>query len=161
MRPLILAASMLATSLIGGTIAAQTPPPRPMPGPETRANAMARADQRFATIDTDKDGRITAVELAAMPRPRGPMPGMTPPPPPAGADARTPPRGGPGRGMGQRMFERADANKDGVITRDEFRAQASQMFDRQDLNKDGTVDMAERQKLREQRMERRGDRGDD
>ncbi len=166
MRSLIVAVSLAAVALPGMALAVQAPPapaPRPMAdGALTRAEALVRADARFDTIDTDRDGRITAAERAALPQP-GPRPGVTgsdasPPPPPGGQPRR-------GRGMGGmgggRMLERADADRDGVITRDEFRAVAAAGFDRQDLNKDGKVDPAERRTLREQRMERRGDRADD
>ncbi len=156
MRPLLLAASILATAVSGMAVAGQVPPAAPAPAAApaadavlTRADALARADQRFALIDTDHDGRISAAERTAMPQqPRGP----------AGDRPAAP--GPEGRGGG-RALERADANSDGVVTREEFAAQAGTMFDRQDLNKDGKVDEAERQKLREQRMERRGERGND
>jgi Ca2+-binding EF-hand superfamily protein len=52
----------------------------------------------------------------------------------------------PGPGHGDHMFmmmhhgmEAMDANKDGVVTRDEFLAHPSQMFDRLDANHDGKV----------------------
>ncbi len=152
MRPLLLAASLLATTVSGVAIAGQTPP-APADTVLTRADALARAEQRFALIDADHDGRISAAERAAMPQPpRRPMSDRAP----AGDGEGRRGMGGGGRGL-----ERADANRDGVVTREEFAAQAGAMFDRQDLNKDGKVDAAERQKLREQRMERRGERADD
>ncbi len=158
MRPLFLAAAIATTALTGAALARQAAPPRPgADGVVTRAEALALADQRFALIDTDNDGRLTAAEIAAMPRPRGPMRDMPPPPAP-GADAGTPPPPGGGRGMGgARMLERADADRDGVVSRDEYRAQATAMFDRQDTNRDGRIDAAERDRQRERRMERRGD----
>lgn len=152
MRPLLLAAS-LTTLALPALVSAQQPAPR-ADGVQTRAEALARADQRFDRIDTDRDGRITAAELAAMPGRRGAAPpppaaGQTPPPPPA--EAR-----GPRGGGGARMLQRADANNDGIITREEFRAQAAAAFDRLDANKDGTIDATERQQWRDQRGERRG-----
>lgn len=45
-------------------------------------------------------------------------------------------RGGWGRGGGMLS---ADANGDGVITRDEYLAQVDQRFERMDLNKDGLL----------------------
>ncbi len=156
MRPLFLVASLIAFAAPGAVMAQQpVPQPRPMAdGTLTRAEALARADQRFDAIDTDRDGRISAAERAALPQ-RGPRPaadGAAPPPPPPG---------GPRGFGGGRMLERADANRDGFVSREEFRAQAAAQFDRQDLNKDGQVDAAERQQLRQQRMERRGERADD
>ncbi|KQN40484.1 hypothetical protein ASG37_01380 [Sphingomonas sp. Leaf407] len=118
----------------------------------TRTDALARADLRFDAIDTDRDGRIGAAERTALP-PRGPRP--------AGDAGSPPPPGGPRGFGGGRMLERADTNRDGVITREEYRAQAAAAFDRQDMNKDGRIDAAERQQWREQRMERRAERADD
>lgn len=144
MRSLIAAASLAGIAL-PTIVTAQTPPPAPMPmadGVLTREEALARADKRFDTLDTDRDGKISAAERAAMPER-----------PSRGDGAGMPRRGG---GGGGRMLERADANRDGVVTRDEYRAVASAMFDRQDANKDGRIDAAERQQWREQRMNRRG-----
>ncbi|KQM12923.1 hypothetical protein ASE73_13125 [Sphingomonas sp. Leaf24] len=138
MRSFIVAASLAAIAMPGMAFAAQTPPP----GPDravTRADAMARADQRFDALDTDRDGKISATERAVAAGP-------------AGED-------GPRRRGGGRMLERADANRDGVVTRGEFRAMAAAGFDRQDVNRDGKVDAAERRQGREQRMSRRGQQG--
>ncbi len=149
MRPLFLAVSLLATAVSGGAIAGQLPP-APTDAVLTRADALARADTRFAEIDTDRDGKISAVERDAIPAPRrGPVA--------EGAEGR----GGHGGMGGARGIGRADTDRDGFVTRAEFAAQAAAMFDRQDLNKDGKVDAAERATLREQRRERRGDRADD
>lgn len=147
MRSFIVAASLAAIALPGVALAAQTPPPPP--GADrvvTRADAMARADQRFDALDTDHDGKISAAERAALPQ-RGPR----------GLDGEAgPPRRG---GGGARMLERADANRDGVITRGEFRAMAAAGFDRQDVNRDGKIDPSERRQAREQRMSQRGAKG--
>ncbi|MDJ0278513.1 EF-hand domain-containing protein [Sphingomonas sp. 2R-10] len=140
-----IAAAALAGIALPGVVSAQTPPPAPRPmadGVLTREETLARADKRFDALDTDRDGKISAAERAAMPqRPRGSADGATPM---------------PGRRMGDRMLERADADRDGVITRDEFRAVAARAFDRQDANRDGRVDAAERKEWRDQRMARRG-----
>ena len=149
MRPLLLVASLLATAVSGGAIAGQLPP-APTDAVLTRADALARADARFAEIDTDRDGKISASERDAIPAPRrGPAA--------EGAEGR----GGRAGMGGVRGIERADTDRDGFVTRAEFAAQAAAMFDRQDLNKDGKVDATERATLREQRRERRGDRADD
>lgn len=139
MRSLIVAASLAAIALPGVALAQQTSPP---PGPDrvvTRADAMARADKRFDALDTDRDGKISAAERTAQAGP-------------AGEDGQR-------RRGGGRMLERADANRDGVVTRGEFRAMAAAGFDRQDANRDGKIDAAERRQSREQRMSRRGAQG--
>ncbi|MFD1036430.1 EF-hand domain-containing protein [Sphingomonas hankookensis] len=149
MRSLIAAASLAGIAL-PGVVSAQTQAPAPKPmadGVLTREEALARADKRFDKLDTDRDGKISAAERSAMTAR-----------PPQGDDDAMPGRGGRGGrgGGGGRMLERADTNRDGVVTRDEYRAVASAMFDRQDANKDGRIDAAERQQWREQRMNRRG-----
>ena len=128
---------------------------------ETRADALARADERFDRLDTNKDGKLSPDELAAA---RGPRGGEAPPPPADGAAPPPPPpsdggpRGMPGR-FGQRMFARLDTNGDGFISRDEYRAQAAERFDRMDANKDGKIDPEERQAARDAMMDRMGGRG--
>ncbi|MEP9400706.1 EF-hand domain-containing protein [Sphingomonas silueang] len=151
MRSFLLAASVAALAL-PAVAPAQQAAPRPMADDVlTRAEALARADRRFDRIDADHDGRITAAELAAIPARRGMAPQNG-----ADAQARSPGEGRGGRGMGARMLKRADTNNDGVVTREEYRAQAAAAFDRQDANKDGKVDATERQQWREQRGGRRG-----
>lgn len=54
---------------------------------------------------------------------------------------------GPGMGPGPRErggMERADANNDGNITREEFLARPIEQFERLDANKDGVIDAGER-----------------
>jgi Ca2+-binding EF-hand superfamily protein len=41
------------------------------------------------------------------------------------------------------MFERLDTNHDGMVSRDEYRAQVAERFDRLDTNHDGFLDQAE------------------
>lgn len=122
----------------------------------TRAEAQAMADARFDRLDTNHDGRITADEMPTR-GPGGGAPGMASPPP-----------GGPemagrmGRGVGAGMLRRADANGDGVITRDEFRAAEARRFDMMDANHDGKIDAAEREQFMQamrDRMAARGARG--
>jgi hypothetical protein len=57
------------------------------------------------------------------------------------------------RGHGDRLA-RLDANKDGVITRDEAIAAATARFDKLDANHDGKIDQAEMAAVK-QRMETR------
>ena len=78
---------------------------------------------------------------------------------------------GPGRPhcghKGGHMFERVDANKDGVISKAEFRAQGDRMFAKLDLNRDGRITKAEsdaakarmKAKWHKKRLENRGPRG--
>ena len=47
------------------------------------------------------------------------------------------------------MMHMADANKDGVVTKDEFTAAALKRFDAMDTNKDGTVTAQERRAARQ------------
>jgi Ca2+-binding EF-hand superfamily protein len=48
----------------------------------------------------------------------------------------------------QRMLDNADANKDGVITREEYQQSRLEMFDKLDRNKDGVVDSEDAPKFR-------------
>lgn len=50
--------------------------------------------------------------------------------------------GGPGQ-FGQRMFDTADADKDGAVSLEEMMAVLASRFDDSDANKDGSVDKAE------------------
>ena len=150
----LLAGAGFAASV--GTTVAQTAPAAD-DGVQTRDEAMARADARFDKMDANKDGKLTPDEMRLarpMGGPDGPPPpadgAAPPPPPPAGA-------GGPG-GPGSRMFSMLDANGDGTIDRNEYRALAARRFDRMDTNKDGKIDAAERQAARDARG-MRGPRG--
>ena len=150
-------ASFMGIALVGSTAAQTAPAPAGDSngdGVMTRDEAMAQADARFDRMDANKDGKLTADEM----RPRRPMgdASATPPAPPP-ADAAAPPAGSAGRG--ERMFARLDANGDGAIDRDEFRAQAARRFDRVDANKDGKIDAAERQAARDAMGQMRGGRG--
>jgi Ca2+-binding EF-hand superfamily protein len=57
------------------------------------------------------------------------------------------------------MFARMDANGDGVVDREEFRAVALRRFDTMDANKDGKIDAAEREAARDAMSNRMGPRG--
>jgi Ca2+-binding EF-hand superfamily protein len=99
---------------------------------QDRANAFDR-------IDSNHDGVISRDEFAAAPRP----------------DHFGMRHAGFHRGFGGRMFETADANKDGRVSLAEAQQLAFQHFDRADLNHDGTLTPDERrqahQLLRSQR----------
>lgn len=57
------------------------------------------------------------------------------------------------------MKPRADANRDGIVTRAEFLAKAGERFDRVDTNRDGRIDATERQTAREKWGGRKHGRG--
>ena len=91
-------------------------------GKITREEGQAHADARFAKADANGDGVLTAVEIkAAM------MAHMS-----KRLDKRI-----------AKHMDRADTNKDGVISSAEARAAGDQRFDRMDKNKDGVVEMSE------------------
>jgi len=69
-----------------------------------------------------------------------------------------PPPPGPGGPGG--MMMRADANHDGILTREEMLADVDQRFSSMDTNHDGKIDAAERDAARQATMARRdGDGG--
>jgi Ca2+-binding EF-hand superfamily protein len=114
MKTLILSA-VLGTTLLAGPALAQTPPADTnRDRVVTRAEAAAQADRRFAEMDANRDGKITAEERRAH------------------RAAHRPNRPGP------------DANRDGTLTRDEAIAAAARRFDRADANHDGKLTADER-----------------
>jgi len=94
-----------------------------------RADAEAKAVERFAAFDTDKDGVVGEKEEEAAAE----MPG--------------------GRALG-----RADYDADGKVTRQEFVDAQLKRFDSQDADKDGQLTKAERDAGRD-RMRGQGGRG--
>ncbi len=125
-------------------------------------------DRMFADMDGNKDGAISKDEFDAhhkdmaghmmMEMDGADAPDMPMPPPPPGMMAPDGPHkivikrkiiGGPGGMMGEgRMFEMADANKDGKVTESEALTSALARFDRADTNKDGKITPDERQERR-------------
>lgn len=103
----------------------------------TRAEFDAGRQALFARLDADNNGQLTREEMQAE---RAEHRGRR------GGHRGRPPGGG---------LEGADANNDGNITRDEFLARPIQMFDRLDANHDGVISAAERP----QRPERGDDDG--
>ena len=88
---------------------------------QTLDEMLARSMNRFARLDLDGDGRVTQDELSAAETAA-----------PAGGNATAARQGDSG-------FARADANRDGVVTRAEMQAQTRERFKRLDANKDGVV----------------------
>lgn len=123
MKNIIRVAGVLSLT-IGGVALAQ---PMPQEDPwgsatVTRDQAEAKANERFDALDSNRDGALSAEEIAAaMPAGGGRGPG------------------GPGSGM-----RRADADRDGKITKAEFAASQLRRFDSQDENKDGQLTKEER-----------------
>lgn len=163
MKKFVVAAALGATMLTGVAQAGQqdTPAPRragPMAmidankdGVLTREEALAAADVQFARMDQNKDGKVDATEMRPPHRRGG---GNAPAD--ANAPAGKPAPGMHRRGMGERMLARVDANKDGAISREEFRAAATTRFERMDANRDGRIDAAEQNALRERMKARSG-----
>lgn len=142
-------AAMFGATLVAGTVSAQQPPaPTGAHGPRghmpaTREEATAKADQMFARLDTNRDGKVTQAEFAAARDARRER-----------RDAR---RKAAGK-TGERMFARADTDRDGSVDQAEHRATALARFQRIDTNGDGRIDDAERAAMREKRMSRRAAR---
>ena len=150
---------MLAASAVTSAASAQTPttsrPPMRQDANQdcvaTRAEAIAQADARFAQMDTDHDGRITAGKMRAY---REALHDRVVA---SGRDVPMPPEGGRKHdGTGRRM----DPNGDGSVTREEFEARALKRFDRMDADHDGTIDATERANAAEMRHVDRRERRD-
>jgi len=93
----------------------------------TRAEFDAGRAAQFARLDADNNGQLTREEMRAGRGERGEHRG------------RRGHRGGPGGGL-----QGADANNDGNITRDEFLARPIAMFERLDANRNGVIEASER-----------------
>jgi Ca2+-binding EF-hand superfamily protein len=113
----------------------------------------------FDKLDSNKDGSITRQEfMAAQPRDKERHVMVM-----RDGDAPVAVDGGPGeqhvkimrthgvRGMHERMFEHADANRDGRVSLEEMTNAAIQHFDAADANHDGTLTPEERMQMH-QRM---------
>ena len=172
MRKTVLTLMLAASALTSAACSAQTAPNpanqtganqtagTPMPraamrqdadrdGVVTRAEAIAQADARFAQMDTDRDGRVSATEMRAY------RTAMRDRMVARGRDVPVPPPGGAKHdGMGRRM----DPNRDGSVTREEFQARALKRFDRMDANRDGRIDATERANAAEMRRVDRRER---
>jgi Ca2+-binding EF-hand superfamily protein len=116
-----------------------------------------RRAERFAQLDTNRDGMISRAEFDARQGVR--------------AERRSErqgmrgQRGGAGQGggmfarFGGAMFGQADADRDGRVSRQEARSGALALFARVDTNRDGMVSVEERRAAREgMRAQRQGRR---
>ena len=123
----------LATAGLGAPAFAQGGPPADPHGDATvtRADELVAIGARFDALDTNKDGSLSADELAA------------------GAPAGGP--GGPGGRGGRGPGGRADADGDGKVSKDEYVTSQLRRFDAQDADKDGKLTKAERDAARERR----------
>src|SRR5690349_14751307 len=127
---LIGGAAAAAIFAAGAALAAQTAPaahPARHGGfaqPTTRAAVQTRTAAMFARLDTNHDNVLSRAEFDAVGQQLK-----------ARMEHASVARGG----MAARMFDRADANKDGRVTLAEMQQAALAQFDRADLNHDGTI----------------------
>jgi Ca2+-binding EF-hand superfamily protein len=106
-------------------------------GVVTRQEFDASRATHFTRLDTDNNGQLTREEMRQMFGERGRR----------------------GHRGGGHQLARADANNDGNITRDEFLARPTQMFERLDADNDGVISEAERPQRRERgERQARGER---
>ena len=115
---------------------------------------LANRDGMFDRLDTNRDGNISRSEFASAPtrheRRVVIRNGEQRP-----AHARIM-RMGMGMGLGGRMFDMADANRDGRVTLQEATSAAYRHFDTADANRDGQITREERIQIRQRiRAERR------
>ena len=158
-----------------GVALAQPGGERPDRGADlTRQQAIERADQRFASLDLDNDGRVTAEEARQAHESRraerrqrfeARLAELTPEQRARIEQRRAERRerrgeagehrgrrGGEHGGFrGQRMF-----GEQGFVTLEQMRERALARFDRLDADRDGILTADERRQGREHRRERRG-----
>ena len=117
-----------------------------------------RREHSFERIDANNDGSISRAEFDAAHARRDAMVDRNKDGRPDGrrfAGAMRKMHAGMG-GFGGRMFEVADANKDGRVSLQEAQAAALQRFDTADVNRDGRITREERmQRKQKVRSERR------
>ena len=160
MKKIMVATGLATLAMLAGAAAAQTADSRPR-ADVTRQQLVERLDARFARLDTDRDGAVTAAERSARREARRAQRfqrldrdgnGALSPTEFAARGDRA--ERGEGRRGGRRRFgggggAGADANGDGTISRAEFQARALARFDRGDLDRNGVLTAAERQQARE------------
>ncbi|HEX8580372.1 MAG TPA: calcium-binding protein [Allosphingosinicella sp.] len=131
---------------------------------DRREARQDRRAERFAQLDSNRDGMISRAEFDARQAFRGDR-----------AERRAErmerrgnraslrgQRGGGQGGLfarfGGRMFDQADANRDGRVSREEARRGALALFARIDTNRDGAISIEERRAVREGMRAQRGQR---
>ncbi|NQV25109.1 MAG: EF-hand domain-containing protein [Rhodopirellula sp.] len=125
------------------------------------AEEIKNASKALASLDKNKDGKLTQDELRPDFGGRGPGPGGFDGPPPRrdGEGGRGGERGRPGEGQQGRpgnsseFLDRVmsfDEDKDGKLSRKEMPERMQRMLDRGDANKDGALDRDELKKMFEQ-----------
>lgn len=177
MKKIVIGLSLAAALTAGGAVYAQGAMHRDGDGVATRAEAQAKAEERFTKrdanrdgkldasdrearraamfdrMDADKNGQVSRAEFIAMHTMRQGMRAARH----AGGDhaMNGEGRGGEmsgyrmgGRGMHGGMIRIADANGDGAITRQEFVTASLTRFDRGDANRDGQLTSEERSAAR-------------
>jgi Ca2+-binding EF-hand superfamily protein len=115
-----------------------------------RGVQMPDRNAMFDRLDTNKDGQISRQEYVAA------QPQVTQRQVIVMREGKNGAMGGPGMmrmhrkgmGMGGRMFERADANRDGKVSLQEMTTAALQHFDSADANHDGKLTPDERMQMR-------------
>jgi len=176
-KKIILGSSLAAMLLAGGiAVAAPGGPKGDRNKSVTRTEVIAQVDARFAKMDVDKDGTLTAADRAAMHKARADQRFARMDADKSGQisraefdaadEQRMGKRGGPdgarkmGRGgMHHGMARGGPQGPKADVTLAQFRATALARFDRQDANRDGTVTPAERKASREaMRAEWKADR---
>ena len=104
-----------------------------VPAPERRAGGRQRGD-RLAKIDANMDGKISREEWPRNPEAFSRLDSNN-----DGFLTKDEMHHAKGKGMrGHRSFETMDPNNDGQITREEWKGRA-EVFDRLDANRDGVV----------------------
>lgn len=114
------------------------------------ADRAAHAGEMFDKLDANKDGTISRDEFAAAHR-TGPDGGHDHGKQGSGKDGRGKDgrgKDGPGMGGAMMMLAMADTNHDGAVSKDEFVAAHLKMFDMADTNHDGQLTPAERMAAR-------------
>ena len=143
MRKTLFSLAVAGSALTTAAAAAQGAP-APSRAALTRADAIAQATARFAQMDTNHDGLVSATEMqdyrTAMRDRRIARGGGDREREPGGVDAGGMGRGGTGGDMTRPS-----------ITRAAFEARAAARFDRTDTNHDGVIDAAERANRAEMR----------
>jgi Ca2+-binding EF-hand superfamily protein len=122
------------------------------------ARRQQRLDERFAAMDTDRNGQISKAEFTAAQQARAAK-WAEKRADAAGPEGRRwgkGPAGGPGRGMMGRPGALRNAGPDAVVTKAQFMARPLAMFDRADANRDGVVTADEMKAARQAMRGRMG-----